>query len=584
MCHCGRWFSRLDNLRQHSSTVHADEAIPGDSLAATGTRYQRHTRNERVRQPGVRSRAHSTSDVQPLEPQPPQAANPPTLIAAPNAAQSRPRPDPIMVPQDVAPQTDSAFNQYRGQTPPDSPSSAASPTYSYRVGTSYRQRPAPYPPVSSSPMATPVSRSNRNSRNFDSPYSTPNTSARNSLNLSNLNMNFSTPDSNIASRRLSMPQPPTPSLIDASRGMVLPMPQASPTCSEYSTDSRRDSLSPLVTDDRRKTWHMGSPSGYQSPLPRDILSPTANNFARTSTHGPSPASAFEPNFSSIGQSRFHDRLPSINHILQESAIPPNPLAVEARNPLTMEAKRVSWAGSTTDSVDRRMSSDLGRSLHDGNSISSRRIAPGQIRSSHGRSVSNIETKRWGVVINNPNINPMPTGPWEYRREQTAQPTSQFSNDHQQYSQLSRNTSYNSGGQPGNITSPREHRQSFGSSGDSSVSEGVTTPVASQLESSAFQPRIFGEPGEAVFRSEVGHPSGAPRPRADGYEQTPEKDFNNGSWQMSGIESTGRPATPLAMHEGRHVHQYEDPRRRSMYGGSVSRLEALVSVATGAAKI
>lgn len=48
-CHCQRRFSRLDNLRQHAQTVHVNEDIPGDSLAATGTRFQRQIRTDRVR-------------------------------------------------------------------------------------------------------------------------------------------------------------------------------------------------------------------------------------------------------------------------------------------------------------------------------------------------------------------------------------------------------------------------------------------------------------------------------------------------------------------------------------------------------
>lgn len=55
-CHCSRRFSRLDNLRQHAQTVHVNEEIPGDSLAATGTRFQRQIRTDRVRPPN-RSRA-----------------------------------------------------------------------------------------------------------------------------------------------------------------------------------------------------------------------------------------------------------------------------------------------------------------------------------------------------------------------------------------------------------------------------------------------------------------------------------------------------------------------------------------------
>lgn len=56
-CHCSRRFSRLDNLRQHAQTVHVNEEIPGDSLAATSTRFQRQIRTDRVRPPTNRSRA-----------------------------------------------------------------------------------------------------------------------------------------------------------------------------------------------------------------------------------------------------------------------------------------------------------------------------------------------------------------------------------------------------------------------------------------------------------------------------------------------------------------------------------------------
>lgn len=56
-CHCSRRFSRLDNLRQHAQTVHVNEEIPQDSLAATGTRFQRQVRTDRVRPPGSRSKA-----------------------------------------------------------------------------------------------------------------------------------------------------------------------------------------------------------------------------------------------------------------------------------------------------------------------------------------------------------------------------------------------------------------------------------------------------------------------------------------------------------------------------------------------
>jgi len=62
-CHCSRRFSRLDNLRQHAQTVHQNEEIPQDSLAATGTRFQRQVRTDRVRPPGSRSRASTAGSA-----------------------------------------------------------------------------------------------------------------------------------------------------------------------------------------------------------------------------------------------------------------------------------------------------------------------------------------------------------------------------------------------------------------------------------------------------------------------------------------------------------------------------------------
>lgn len=48
-------------MRQHAQTVHVNEEIPGDSLAATGTRFQRQIRTDRVRTPTGRSRASTAS-------------------------------------------------------------------------------------------------------------------------------------------------------------------------------------------------------------------------------------------------------------------------------------------------------------------------------------------------------------------------------------------------------------------------------------------------------------------------------------------------------------------------------------------
>ncbi|KAL2826973.1 hypothetical protein BDW59DRAFT_59063 [Aspergillus cavernicola] len=109
-CHCSRRFSRLDNLRQHAQTVHVNEEIPGDSLAATGTRFQRQIRTDRVRpqgraragtagSQGAHSRGHSrnlsttsiASTVSTFsQPQELRRRPPPPLIMA-NDAGARPR-------------------------------------------------------------------------------------------------------------------------------------------------------------------------------------------------------------------------------------------------------------------------------------------------------------------------------------------------------------------------------------------------------------------------------------------------------------------------------------------------------------
>ena len=50
-------------MRQHAQTVHVNEDIPMDSLAATGTRFQRQIRTDRVRPTGGRARASTAGST-----------------------------------------------------------------------------------------------------------------------------------------------------------------------------------------------------------------------------------------------------------------------------------------------------------------------------------------------------------------------------------------------------------------------------------------------------------------------------------------------------------------------------------------
>lgn len=157
-CHCNRRFSRLDNLRQHAQTVHAMEDIPTDSLAATGTRYQRQIRTDRVRpaprprtgtmsSSGSHSRGHSrnlsTSSIGS------------TSSIYSNATDVRRRPPPLLMAGENRPSTPPTYANYSAHSPGDLntptsstfPATPGSPNFSSVLGspTSTTSRPIGYP-------------------------------------------------------------------------------------------------------------------------------------------------------------------------------------------------------------------------------------------------------------------------------------------------------------------------------------------------------------------------------------------------------------------------------------------------------
>ncbi|EWC45916.1 hypothetical protein DRE_04923 [Drechslerella stenobrocha 248] len=291
-CHCGRAFSRMDNLRQHSTTVHADEYIPPDSLAATGARYPRN-KTERAKQGGGRARSSTTGSMPP----PASPAHPPDAMAVeyPPDTQSQ-------VPQET--QSDAGRRRAR-------PHSLFIPSE-----TNKQRRPLMYQGGSteyaaSSPLTTPTSTTFTNSALGQSPLTSPLFPA---IPVPRTSSPSQSPASSWHNRRLSQPQvaqpqqtfgvgskfqiPPVP---QRNSGPMLPplrdlaSPQQPPTpvepeIVEPPTPSRKRSRREPEEDNRRRTWHPGTFSGFVPPPDDDI--PTLPPVQTLFNSIPTPATTF----------------------------------------------------------------------------------------------------------------------------------------------------------------------------------------------------------------------------------------------------------------------------------------------------
>ncbi|KAJ5294056.1 hypothetical protein N7508_008877 [Penicillium antarcticum] len=246
-CHCSRRFSRLDNLRQHAQTVHVNEEIPGDSLAATGTRFQRQVRTDRVRPPGRaragtggsqggHSRGHSrnlsTSSI---------ASTASTFSQPPEL---RRRPPPLIMANDPAARSRLAMESM-GE-PPSTP-------------------PGQIRGIGPATAASPYTPSNMFAASGGSPqYASPMSAA-----------GFW--EGKTAARRLSVPTSSNPFL---AHGNAYPPPYhaapgapypngtgvfASPASTNYSVSRDEGALSAAEAEMRRRTWHPSSYTGFPRP-------------------------------------------------------------------------------------------------------------------------------------------------------------------------------------------------------------------------------------------------------------------------------------------------------------------------------
>ncbi|RFU26771.1 hypothetical protein B7463_g9562, partial [Scytalidium lignicola] len=260
-CHCSRRFSRLDNLRQHAQTVHVNEEIPNDSLAATGTRFQRQVR-ERARPAGNRSRASTSgSQTGPVRGHHRNSLSASSISSVGSAYSQRDsirsRPAPLVMASDhrgrlsqemYRPESPSHFGAYR----PPSPGGFSTPT-SATFSTGQNS------PRWGSAIQSPISSHTRTG----SLYSGSRTPGRR-LSVPSTGNPFQSPHSS------SFGPPLLGQLNSSNSGAYSPSNSllASPTSSTTgSIWSRRESVSSVADEAwRRRTWHPETYTNFTSRL------------------------------------------------------------------------------------------------------------------------------------------------------------------------------------------------------------------------------------------------------------------------------------------------------------------------------
>ena len=317
-CHCSRRFSRLDNLRQHAQTVHVNEEIPGDSLAATGTRFQRQIRTDRVRPPSGRARAGtagsqgshgrghgrnlSTSSI---------GSTASTMVRE----DSRRRPPPLMMASDSPARNRLSLDTLRSQTstPPGQYSFLVEPSEGASTPTSTTYSNGQNSPSYGSSLGSPVSTISRSGNFWDG------RSHGRRLSVPSGPVQLQSPQSN------AYPSPFLSPLVSSSASTFSNIGSGfgSPTNANHNS-SRREAVSAAEAEWRRRTWH---PSTY-----------TYTNYSRPATSGLSyyqtpdaPRPAFAPQ-AAAAASQPH-RLPGIETFDQ---MPRRPATPHAKAPSPMQ--------------------------------------------------------------------------------------------------------------------------------------------------------------------------------------------------------------------------------------------------------
>ena len=350
-CHCARRFSRLDNLRQHAQTVHVNEEIPGDSLAATGTRFQRQIRTDRVRTPTGRSRAstvssqgsHSRGHSRNLS-----ASSIGSTSSTISRDDGRRRPQPLMMASDSGCRSRLTLDTVRAQaaTPPvlfaqsrDSSDGISTPT-----STTFSN--GPNSPGHGSSLGSPMSTMSRSSGLWAS--RTHGTHGRRLSVPSGPNLFQSPHGQNYAPPYVGALTPSNQSNFSNNSSAY-----GSPTASTYAF-SRRDSAVAAEVEWRRRTWHPTTYTNYSRPATSGL------SYYQTPD---APRPAFAPQ-AATAASQLH-RLPGIETFDQISYAPSTP---PQSVPSPMQVDRPSiYPGpseqATSGPNDRRGHASWDKSLH-----------------------------------------------------------------------------------------------------------------------------------------------------------------------------------------------------------------------------
>ncbi|KAI4086547.1 MAG: hypothetical protein LQ344_007450 [Seirophora lacunosa] len=352
-CHCSRRFSRLDNLRQHAQTVHVNEDIPGDSLAATGTRFQRQIRTDRVRTPTGRSRAstassqgsHGRGHTRNLS----ASSIGSTASTISRADDTRRRPPPLIMSSSdqnarIRPTIDTLRAQASTPPPQSGFSKEASEGLSTPTSTTFSNGASS--PGYGSTFGSPVSTVSRHGGHWgNTSYHGRRLSVPSGPNpfQSPLNTSYPTP-------YLSPLAPSNSSLASSNSSLY-----GSPTSSTYSF-SRRET--PAEAEWRRRTWHPTTYNSYPRPATSGL------SYYRTPDDAPQPA--FAPQTATTPAPLSSQRLPGIETFDQLPNRNPSPVR-RGGSPMQVDSPQrppiYPGPSATSGPNDRRGHASWDMSLH-----------------------------------------------------------------------------------------------------------------------------------------------------------------------------------------------------------------------------